>query len=493
MNNTPQNDPADALRTVAQELDEIAKKLSTELEPEPVAEPTPEPAPEPKPEPVPDQIPAPRAPQEPPTAHVHDTGNANAINPLISRAERIRVEIDAARRLPLEQVPVIELVDNLIAYAYFLSASDIHFDPDETKLIVRIRVDGIQHDVFELPKNLQPTIISRIKVLSSMRTDEHQSAQDGRFKTSIPDMPQQFDIRVSVVPTYYGEDAVARLLVEHTPITSLDDLNFSDSDKAKVERAIQKPNGMILATGPTGSGKTTTLYTVLLTLKTPDVSIITIEDPVEYSIHGINQIQVNADTGLTFADGLRSILRQDPDIIMVGEIRDKETAAIAVNAALTGHLLLSTLHTNDAATTLPRLLDMGVEPFLIASTVNIAIGQRLVRKLCQTCKVPRSITEAEFARLSTVLPDHLVAKDSQFFASKGCAECGNTGFASRVAIHEVLEMNDEIRDAVMKRINASEIRKLAMSKGMTTMLEDGFQKVLLGLTTIEEVLRVVQE
>lgn len=411
----------------------------------------------------------------------------------ISKAERIKAEIEKAFNMPPEQVPISELMDGLIAYSYYLNASDIHFDPDESVVLVRLRIDGIQYDVFELPKTLQPMIISRIKVLAGMRTDEHQAPQDGRFKTKIGELPQQFDVRVSVIPTYYGEDAVARLLVEHTSITSLVDLNFSETDKAKVLRAIQKPNGMILATGPTGSGKTTTLYTILLMLKTPEVSIITIEDPVEYSIHGINQIQVNADTGLTFADGLRSILRQDPDIIMVGEIRDKETAGIAVNAALTGHLLLSTLHTNDAATTLPRLLDMGVEPFLIASTINVAIGQRLVRKLCQVCKVPRTITDVEFQRLSIVIPNSLVSKGSQFYKNQGCAECGNTGFSSRIAIHEVLEIDDDIREALMKQGTATEIRKLAMKNGMTSMLEDGFKKALQGLTTIEEVLRVVQE
>jgi len=328
--------------------------------------------------------------------------------------------------------------------------------------------------------------------LSGMRTDEHQSAQDGRFKTNIKTLPNQFDIRVSVVPTYYGEDAVLRLLVEHSEIKSLDYLTFSDADRKKIMRAIEKPNGMILATGPTGSGKTTTLYTVLRKLNTPDVSIITIEDPIEYSLSGINQIQVNAATGLTFADGLRSILRQDPDIIMVGEIRDKETAGIAVNAALTGHLLLSTLHTNDAATTLPRLLDMGVEPFLIASTVNVAIGQRLVRMLCMECRQKQALIPAELERLKASYPNFL-KNGGDFFAGKGCSACGGTGYSGRVGIYEILEVDDEIRQAIMKQANGGDIKQIAIQKGMTTMTEDGLRKALEGLTTVEEILRVTSE
>ena len=479
------NDPNKILETMAEDLELLKKELVKKDEP--ATTPPPEPAPAPLPSPAVSGPPA-----SPPAAHVHQ----EAKNPVvleISKIQRIKAEIEQALKLPTPQVPITELVDNMLAHAYFSGASDVHFDPDEKEMAIRIRVDGIQREAFKVTKELHSLIISRIKVLCGMRTDEHQAAQDGRFKTNIPDLPRQFDIRVSVVPTYYGEDCVMRLLVEHTPITSLDDLGLSPSDKEKIEKAIHKPNGMILATGPTGSGKTTTLYTVLLVLKTPEVSIITIEDPVEYSVHGINQIQVNAATGLTFADGLRSILRQDPDIIMVGEIRDKETAGIAVNAALTGHLLLSTLHTNDAATTLPRLLDMGVEPFLIASTINVAIGQRLVRKLCQSCKEVRPLSNAEFERLSKVLPEGLLKKESQFYAGKGCPECGGTGYAGRLAIYEILENEDNIREAVMRRASASELKKIAKSNGMTTLLEDGFQKALGGLTTIEEVLRVVQE
>jgi type II secretory ATPase GspE/PulE/Tfp pilus assembly ATPase PilB-like protein len=253
------------------------------------------------------------------------------------------------------------------------------------------------------------------------------------------------------------------------------------------------PFGMILATGPTGSGKTTTLYHILREVNTREVSIITIEDPIEYSLEGVDQIQVNNRTGLTFADGLRSILRQDPNIIMVGEIRDEETASIAVNAALTGHKLLSTLHTNDAATTLPRLLDMGVEPFLVASTINVAIGQRLVRMLCQTCKYKKTITEAEFKSLAENIPSELLDNHREFYFGKGCDDCGDSGFYDRMGVYEVLEMNDFIREAVMRRADAGEVKKIAVKNGMTTLLEDGFRKALNGLTTIQEILRVVHE
>ena len=429
---------------------------------------------------------------------ISDTGTGTAVAPrpvapVISEQKRIRAEIEKSLVTAEQELPIVPLIDNLILYGYLARSSDIHIKPEQERVSIRLRIDGLLQDVFSFPKNIQSEVITRIKVLAGMRTDEHQAAQDGRFKTTIKGLPRQFDIRVSVVPTYYGENAVLRLLVEQAEIKSLDDLTFSDTDREKLMHAIEKPNGMILATGPTGSGKTTTLYTILRKLNTPDVSIITIEDPIEYSLQGINQIQVNAENGLTFADGLRSILRQDPDIIMVGEIRDRETASIAVNAALTGHLLLSTLHTNDSATTLPRLLDMGVEPFLIASTVNIAIGQRLVRMICKTCKIKKKITDAELKSLTTVIPASILAKHREFYTGKGCQVCGDTGYAGRVSIYEFLEVTDEIRQAIMKRENASEIKKIAVEHGMTTLMEDGFRKAVQGLTTIEEIMRVIQE
>lgn len=388
---------------------------------------------------------------------------------------------------------IISLVDAMITSAYKSRASDIHIDPEENRVRVRFRVDGVLHEIYELPKGIQSEVVTRIKVLSGLRTDEHQAAQDGRFRIVIKDEPVFVDIRVSITPTYYGENAVMRLLVAQSGAFNLETLGFSGKDLEKVKKAATNPYGMILATGPTGSGKTTTLYTILKILNTPEVSIITIEDPIEYAIEGIDQIQVNTRTNLTFSKGLRSILRQDPNIIMVGEIRDEETAGIAVNAALTGHLLLSTLHTNDASTAFPRLTDMKVEPFLIASTVNIVIGQRLVRRICPHCRIERPATEAELKSLSEVLPMDVLKEKKIFYSGKGCKACDDSGYLGRVGIHEVLEVDDEIRDAIMHRANADEIRAIAVKKGMTTMIQDGFNKVLEGITTVEEILRVIHE
>jgi len=405
----------------------------------------------------------------------------------------IKDKIDGMLRVPESEISIIGVVDSMMEYAFLARASDIHLEPFEEKLLARLRIDGILHDVFNFPKGIQSGIITRIKVLGGMRTDEHQAAQDGRFRIVIANPARQFDVRVSIIPTYYGENAVLRLLAEQTRISKLDDLALTDFDRAKIRRAIQRSHGMILATGPTGSGKTTTLYTILKEVNTREVSVITIEDPVEYSLEGIDQIQVNSRTGLTFAAGLRSILRQDPNVIMVGEIRDQETASIAVNAALTGHQLLSTLHTNDAATTLPRLLDMGVEPFLVASTVNIAIGQRLIRMICSHCKVEKKITEAEFENLKNILPEDVLEDHKDFFYGKGCPECGGSGYYDRMGLYEVLEINDFIREAIMRRADAREIKKIAEKNGMISLLEDGFQKAIDGYTTIEEILRVLNE
>ena len=312
-------------------------------------------------------------------------------------------------------------------------------------------------------------IISRLKILSGLRTDEHQAAQDGRFRTILPD-GAAVDVRVSIVPVYYGENAVLRLLADQADDFTLETLDFTKENQEKIRRALAKPYGMILATGPTGSGKTTTLYTLVKMLHGPGISIITIEDPVEYAIHGINQIPVNARTGLSFATGLRSILRQDPNIIMVGEIRDVETAGLAVNTALTGHLLLSTLHTNDAPTTLPRLLDMKVEPYLIASTVNLVISQRLVRRICEGCKRVHEITEAEAASL--------------------CEACALTGYQGRVGIHEVVEITAPLREAILRKASAREFRTLAIEQGMVPILVDGFAKAAYGVTSLKEILRM---
>ncbi len=394
----------------------------------------------------------------------------------------------------VEDVSIIKIVNYIIEYAYRARASDIHIDPGENAVVVRFRIDGVMNEVFTIPKQIQQEIISRIKVLSGLRTDEHQTAQDGRFKfITKNDGEEKFDIRVSITPTYYGENCVMRLLVEQGSNFTLENIGFEDRDVEIVRKAMKNPFGMILATGPTGSGKTTTLYTILKELNTPDVSIITIEDPIEFSLEGIDQIQVNNQTGLTFANGLRSILRQDPNIIMVGEIRDEETAGIAVNAALTGHLLLSTLHTNDAATTLPRLLDMKIEPFLIASTVNIAIGQRLIRRLCPVCKIKKELTDKQLETLQGDFPDESWGGTNVFFGPKGCNECSQTGYKSRVGIHEVLEVTDAIRSAISKRASSAEIKKIAVSEGMTTIFQDGLKKARAGVTSLEEVLRVIHE
>ena len=390
------------------------------------------------------------------------------------------------------ELSIIKLVDEMVQYAFEQRASDIHIDPGEKVVKIRLRIDGILHDSFDFPKSIQSEVSSRIKVLAGLRTDEHQAAQDGRFRIMLADN-NPVDVRVSIVPTYYGENCVMRLLVEKGEKFSLDKLGFSGQDQERIKRAISKPYGMILSTGPTGSGKTTTLYTLLQILHTDEVSIITIEDPIEYSLESIDQIQVNNRTGLTFANGLRAILRQDPNIIMVGEIRDDETASIAVNAALTGHLLLSTLHTNDAPTTLPRLFDMNVEPFLIASTVNIAIGQRLVRKICNYCKYENKVTINDLQGLLGTFPLKILHESKVFYKGKGCEKCNDSGYHGRIGIYEVLEIDDEVRAAVVRKADASEIRQIAIKNGMKTMIEDGFQKALAGLTTIEEVLRVIHE
>ncbi|OGN09525.1 MAG: hypothetical protein A3J46_05990 [Candidatus Yanofskybacteria bacterium RIFCSPHIGHO2_02_FULL_41_11] len=407
--------------------------------------------------------------------------------------QHIKERIEQTITQPASEVSIIGLVDDLIGYAYLARSSDIHLEPLEDKLLARLRIDGLLHDTFSFPKDLHSGIITRIKVLSGMRTDEHQAAQDGRFRFEIKEPSKRFDIRVSIIPTYYGENAVLRLLAEQTQIASLDNLALTETDKIKIRHAMAKPYGMILATGPTGSGKTTTLYTILKEVNTREISVITIEDPIEYALDGVDQIQVNPRTGLTFATGLRSILRQDPNVIMVGEIRDEETASIAVNAALTGHKLLSTLHTNDASTTLPRLFDMGIEPFLVASTVNIAVGQRLLRMICEQCKAPKKITDAEFASLAEHVPKEILDDHHDFFYGKGCPKCGNSGYFERMGIYEVIEVNDFIREAILRRADAGEIKKIAIKNGMSTLLVDGFKKALAGYTTIEEILRVIRE
>lgn len=405
--------------------------------------------------------------------------------------------IEAEISHPIEEISIIKTVDLLIMYAYESRASDIHLDPAEDMLNVRFRIDGVLHYAVTIPKEIHPEIISRLKVLSGLRTDEHRAAQDGRIKFAVKGKDNKgtlsFDIRVSIVPTHHGENAVLRLLAEQGGSFNIEDIGFSKRDFEVISNAIRRSYGMILVTGPTGSGKTTTLYTMLRKLNTPEVSIITIEDPIEYSVKAVNQIQVDHETGLTFADGLRSILRQDPNIVMVGEIRDEETAGIAVNAALTGHLLFSTIHTNDSATTLPRLLDMKVEPFLIASTVSVALGQRLVRRICEQCKMEKAFSIAELEGLRKSLPEDVGIGEKKFYIGKGCSVCGNSGYKGRLGIYEVLEVTSAIRSAITGSKSAEELKAIAMKEGMTTMLQDGVKKAEAGLTSIDEVLRVMHE
>lgn len=391
------------------------------------------------------------------------------------------------------EIPIEKVLNLLIEVAYQDKASDIHIEPEEKDSLVRFRIDGILHDALFLPKSFHDRIISRIKILSKLRTDEHLSAQDGKMRMKLEE--ENLDIRVSILPIADGEKAVLRLLASRFRQFSLIDLGMNEQDLKKVTSAYNKSFGMVLSTGPTGSGKTTTIYSILKILNTREKNITTIEDPVEYKIKGVNQIQVNAKTNLTFANGLRSILRQDPNVVFVGEVRDSETAGIAVNAALTGHLVLSTLHTNDAATALPRLIDMNVEPFLVASTVNIIIAQRLVRKICDMCKAPYTMAIAELVKN---LPQEIIKKhfgDKQeitVYKGQGCKVCRSTGYAGRVGIFEVLEVTKSIRKLITEKNDSDVIAKCAIEEGMTTMLNDGLGKVVRGVTTIEEALRATK-
>ncbi|HEY4490098.1 MAG TPA: GspE/PulE family protein [Candidatus Paceibacterota bacterium] len=401
--------------------------------------------------------------------------------------DRVEIELKKA-----PQISIIGLIDALIEDANDKGASDIHIDPNETEIRVRLRIDGVLQNAFKLPQSIHSEVISRIKILSRLRTDEHQMTQDGRFRHIFLD-GSFVDVRVSIAPTYYGENAVLRLLSDRAESFTLETLGFSQSDQEKIKKAMKRHGGMILSTGPTGSGKTTTLYTMVKMLNRSDISIVTIEDPIEYSITGVEQIQVNFRTGLAFASGLRSILRQDPNIIMVGEIRDAETASISVNTALTGHLLLSTLHTSDASTTIPRLLDMGVEPYLVASTINIAIGQRLVRKICNHCKEKSIVSESVLKSFENSQLSKYLKIGDVIYSGKGCEKCNSSGYSGRISINEVLVADDEIREAILHKAQSTELRKIATKNGMRTMLEDGYNKCLEGKTTIEEVLRVIHE
>src|SRR3989344_5080353 len=399
---------------------------------------------------------------------------------------------DIGRPTGTDDPPVAKIVDLLIDTAYEEKASDIHIEPQEANSFIRFRVDGMLQDVLAISKFLHERVITRIKVLSNLRTDENLAAQDGKMR--VPLEEENLDIRVSILPIVDGEKAVLRLLSSRSRQYTLQNLGMNDVDLQKVYHAYSKSYGMILSTGPTGSGKTTSIYSILKILNTREKNITTVEDPVEYRIMGANQVQVNTKTNLTFASGLRSILRQDPNIIFVGEIRDSETAGIAVNAALTGHLVVSTLHTNDAATAIPRLTDMKVEPFLVASTVTVVVAQRLVRRTCPSCKTEMALTFEELAKNfpGDVLKRNDIKKSVTVYKGKGCKICRNSDYSRRVGLFEVLEITPEVRKLIAGKSDADVIARAAVGEGMKTMLDDGIAKILLGETTVEEVLRVTK-
>ena len=423
---------------------------------------------------------------------------------MISEAGGGSAETEKELKALAEDLPVVQVVDTLISHAILQNASDVHIEPGETELVVRYRIDGILRDAMVLPKDSAPAITARIKVLSNLKLDEKRLPQDGRFKISQDD--QKVSFRVSTLPVYYGEKVVIRILKENSRGFSLEGLGFHGLALERIHDGMKQKTGMLLASGPTGSGKTTTLYTMLDILNTPEVNISTVEDPIEYQMPRVNQTQVKSEIGLTFANGLRTLLRQDPDIIMVGEIRDGETASLGVNAALTGHLVLSTIHTNSAAGAVPRMIDMGVEPFLIVSTIKTIIAQRLVRKLCNT-KEKYFLTKAELSALEKIVDldrmlsllkeEKAVSEDAKweeipFYREKKSADC-ESGYSGRVGIHEVMVMSSAIKELVLKGASADEIEEQAKKEGMMTMLEDGIYQAVLGLTTTEEVLRVVSE
>jgi general secretion pathway protein E len=383
------------------------------------------------------------------------------------------------------EAPIIKLVNHIFVQAVKRGASDIHIEPYEKEVRVRYRIDGIMQQAFMPPKRIQSALISRIKIMANLNIAEKRIPQDGRIQIKVAE--KAIDIRVSVLPVAYGERIVMRLLDKTKTFGELQDLGFSERDYEALSEAISRPNGIILVSGPTGSGKTSTLYSIINKLNQPDVNIITVEDPVEYQLAGIAQVQVREKVGLTFAAALRSILRQDPDIIMIGETRDQETAQIAIQAALTGHLVLTTIHTNNAPASITRLIDMGIEPFLIASSVIAVLAQRLVRKLCQQCKKSYK-PEADVLKLLGITPEQ--ARSITFYKAVGCEECGSTGYRGRLAIFELMLMSNEIAKLTIAKADMAVIRRQALAEGMTLLVTDGIRKIKLGLTTPEEVVRV---
>ena len=428
-----------------------------------------------------------------------------------TEAGKIRVVTEGEKSLSgdelkkmAEDLPIVRIVDTLLRHAIVQGASDIHIEPMETEVLVRYRIDGILHDAMTLPQAAAAGIVARIKVLSNLKLDEKRLPQDGRFKMETE--ADQVSFRVSILPTFFGEKIVMRLLRETGEGFTLDALGLHGENLERIHHALKQTTGIILISGPTGSGKTTTLYTMLDILNKPDVNISTIEDPIEYQMKRINQTQVNPQIGFTFANGLRALVRQDPNIIMIGEIRDGETASLAINAALTGHLVLSTIHTNSAAGAIPRLIDMGVEPFLLASTIRVIIGQRLVRKLCESKEAytldkatrAKIASDAEFEAALKALHDEKLVKDSvglddiPFYRPVSSPECGD-GYKNRIGIHEILAVSPAIRDIMLHASTSDALEAQAKKEGMLTMLEDGLYKAARGITSSEEVLRAISE
>ncbi len=440
----------------------------------------------------------------------YHTNLEGEIKNMVAKGEKDEVaapgEVDENLKKMAEEIPIVRVVDTLLEYAVIEKASDIHIEPQENSVVVRYRIDGVLHDVMTLPKAIQAALVARIKVLSNLKIDEHRLPQDGRYK--IEKDGYKFSLRISTIPIFDGEKVVMRLLDESSKALSFEQLGFLQSQLDIVNRNIHKPHGMMLITGPTGSGKSTSLYAILTILNTKLVNISTIEDPVEYRIVGANQMQVNPKIGLTFAVGLRALLRQDPNIIMIGEIRDQETAEEAMHAAMTGHIVLSTLHTNSASAAPPRLIDIGIEPYLIASTVNAIMAQRLVRVICPDCKQEDKLDAATVESLKKQFNlEALMAvleklnltngakklEDLPFFVGKGCEKCNKTGYKGRLGVHEILENTPEIEDLIVKRATSQEIEEQSVKQGMITMWQDGFIKAVQGITTVEEILRVTKE
>lgn len=385
-----------------------------------------------------------------------------------------------------EEAPIVKLVNLMVNQAVEEKASDIHVEPQEKDVRVRYRVDGVLHEVMRSPKKIQPGLISRLKIMSDMNIAERRIPQDGRIGLVVGD--RAIDFRVASLPSVYGEQMVLRILEKESIMLSLEDLGFFPETLDRFVKAIEKPYGTILVTGPTGSGKSTTLYATMNKLNVPEKNIMTIEDPVEYRLQGINQMQVNVKAGMTFAAGLRAVLRGDPDTLLVGEIRDRETALIAIESALTGHLVLSTLHTNDAPSAITRLIEMGIEPFLVASALDAVLAQRLARRLCKHCKEKQKVSGAEVRNLGFEVE---ADKDYEFYKSVGCPNCSKTGYKGRMGIHEVMMMNEEIGELAVRKASSEEIMRAAKKAGMKALREDGLDKAMAGVTSLEEITRVV--